>query len=84
MSSSATGALGSLEKPSGTRSDDLARAAVGALPKVARAAGHPIAASASDAPGGGSRILLIVLALAAAACSGALAVLTVRRRGADG
>lgn len=52
LSPSATSAAASLPKPAGRRSEDIAGAALLALPKLAAAAGHPIAA-VSAAPGTG-------------------------------
>jgi hypothetical protein len=75
----ATSAAASLPKPSGKRSNDLAQAAIAAVPKLAAAAGHPIArAAGGGGAGGGSTVLVIVLALAAVAIAGG--VLTARHR----
>jgi hypothetical protein len=77
MSSNATSALSSLAKPSGQASNDLAQAATAAVPKIAKAEGHQVAAASSP---GGTNVLLIVLVVAAALTSGALAALTLWRR----
>ena len=84
LSSGATGALATLSKPAGPKSDDLARAAIPAVQKLAAAAGHPIKGS----PGGGSSgggsattVVLVILVLAAAATAAAL-VANRRRRAA--
>lgn len=66
-----------LPKPSGKQSDDLARAAIAAVPRLASAAGHPIShtAPSGDSSGGGAGIVpLIVLALAAMAIAGGVLV----------
>jgi hypothetical protein len=67
----------SLPKPSGKQSNDLARAALAALPKLAAAAGHPIpgtVASRPDSGSGGSTWILVVLALVAIAIAGGVLV----------
>jgi hypothetical protein len=76
--------VASLNKPAGARGDDLAQAAIVALPKLAAAAGHPIgpAAAAPNAAvsnsggsnsGGGSSMLKVgVLALVAIVIAGTL------------
>ena len=80
MSAAATAAAASLAKPGGKTGNDLAKAAIAAVPKLAKAAGHPISAISG---GGGSRggatvaivIVLIVVALGASA-----GVLVLRRQ----
>jgi hypothetical protein len=77
----ATAAARSLPKLSGTRTDDLARGAIVAVPKLAAAAGHRIAGESvgSGSGGGGGRALAIAgLALGAVGIAGA--VIGVRRR----
>ncbi|HEY1521930.1 MAG TPA: hypothetical protein VGF70_02880 [Solirubrobacteraceae bacterium] len=77
----ATTAVSSLTKPSGRQSDDLARAAIAAVPKLAAAAGHPISAaerSGSDSGSGAGTWALVILALAAIILAGG--VLVIRRR----
>ena len=76
----ATTAVESFIKPRSRQSDDLARAAIVAIPKLAAAAGHPIpAVSSASGTGGASTLLsLIALAFASVACAGA--VLLVRHR----
>lgn len=84
----ATSAVASLPKPAGKQSDDLARAAIAAVAKLADASGHPLKASAgttstSHSSGGGSSSTTgIVIALVAAAVftAGALVFVTARRR----
>jgi len=78
----ATAAAATLRKPTGKLSDDLAVAALAAVPKLAGAAGHPIgAAGDSSAGAGGSATTTIVLAvLIAAAVATSLAIVFVRRR----
>jgi hypothetical protein len=78
-------ALASLPGPAGTRSDDLARAAILAVSRVARAEDHPIrdvagAPGAATSSGSGSTLTLIVLATAAVLIAAALATVTVQRR----
>jgi hypothetical protein len=77
----ATSALKTLAKPSGTHSNDLARAAVPAIAKLAAAAGHPIKGSSggSTHTGSGATPLLIALVLAALATAGALLAMRWRR-----
>jgi hypothetical protein len=52
LGASATDSASILERPTGRASNDLARAAIAAVPKLAAAAGHPIA-SAPGVSGGG-------------------------------
>jgi hypothetical protein len=76
----ATLAAASLAKPAGTPADDLTRAAIAAVTRLAAAAGHPIGpAVASGSSGGDSATLtLVILALAAVGTAGL--VIAVRRR----
>jgi hypothetical protein len=53
LSPAAAAAAASLPKPAGKTGDDLALAAVAAIPKLATAAGHPL--GAGGAQGGGDR-----------------------------
>jgi hypothetical protein len=46
--------VASLKNPAGARADDLAQAAIVALPKLAAAAGHPIGPAAGESSSGGS------------------------------
>lgn len=64
--------LASLKKPAGARGDDLARAAILALPKLAAAAGHPFApaAGASSSGGGSAGLKVAVLAISAIVIAG--------------
>jgi hypothetical protein len=81
---SATAALASLKKPTGSQSNDLAQAAIAAIPKLASAAGHPLkgtAGTSSKGGGGSTTLVLIVLVLAASATAVAL-ILSRRRRAA--
>lgn len=74
-----------LPAPKGEHPDDLARATIAALPKLARAAGHPVPApstSGCSSDGGSSAIVFIVtvgLLLLAAAIVGLVA----RQRASD-
>lgn len=74
-------AAASLPKPTGTRSNDLAQAAVGAVRRLASAAGHPIANTSEGGgggAGGGHTATIVGVALAAMAL--AAAILLARRR----
>jgi hypothetical protein len=74
-------AAAALTKPTGTKGNDLARAALLALPKLAAASGHPLKreGGGSGSGGGGSRAILVA-ALAAVAIAAAAALVVVRRR----
>ena len=78
----ATEAATTLKPPAGSRSDNLARAAVVAVTKLAAAAGHPISAASagSDAAGGGSPTAIEVAALVFVAVVLSAAVLWLRQR----
>jgi hypothetical protein len=76
----ATTAAASLSKPRSGQSDDLARAAIMAVPKLAAAAGHPVGAISSVSGTGGVSSTLTLSVLAAAAIASAAAVLTIRNR----
>ncbi len=78
----ATIAAGSLTKPSGSQSNDLARAAIAAVPKLAAAAGHPIRNTADTNNGASSsrsRTLLVAL-LGLGALTATAVLITIRRR----
>jgi hypothetical protein len=81
----ATAAVPSLPKPAGPHSNDLAKAAIVAVARLAKAAGHPISGVPGvpgSSSGGGisaTTIILIVLIVAALVTGGALAVITLRR-----
>jgi DNA-binding CsgD family transcriptional regulator/sugar lactone lactonase YvrE len=84
LTPAAMAAAASLPRPTGTQSDDLARAAITVVGALAAAAGHPITASpnpfTADGHGRGSRMpVLIVLALGAIAVASTLVVLRGRR-----
>ena len=66
--------VAALKEPAGPAADDLARAAIVALPKLAAAAGHPIglAAAAPSSSGGSSALKAGVLAIVAIVIAGAL------------
>jgi hypothetical protein len=74
-------AAAALAKPASTKSNDLARAAIIAVPKLAAAAGHPLNGEGGGSGGGGdsSRVILVA-ALAAVAIAAAAALVVVRRR----
>jgi hypothetical protein len=83
LNSAATSAVAKLPKPAGKTSDDLAKATITAVNKLAAASGHPVTGvpGVSSSSGGGSSttvILVVVLALAALGTAAALVV--VRRR----
>ena len=80
LSAAATATAAALPKPSGKSTDDLAAAAAKAVPKLADASGHPLAAGPSAAGGSGSTTLVIVVALGLAAFLTAAALVVVRRR----
>jgi hypothetical protein len=77
-----TRAATALARPSGGRSDDLARAAIAAVRTLASAAGQPIkrlsGAHAAKPAGGPTVLALVILALASGAVAGS--VLFVRSR----
>jgi hypothetical protein len=81
MNAKATAAAKALAKPTGKQSDDLARAAILAVPKLAAAAGHPLKGGGSSSGGGGgvSRAVLVAI-LAAIAVAAAATLIVVRRR----
>jgi hypothetical protein len=97
MNAAATAVGNALPKPASAVSNDLARLAIAAVPKLAAAAGHPIKAvaaepssSAGGSSGGGSSstTVLVVLIVAAVAIAGAVIGIrrrraTVRRRAAE-
>ena len=77
----AANAVASLTKPGGSKGNDLARAAIAAVPKLAAAAGHPISragGSGNGSGGGVGAVTLIAVALAAMAI--AVSVLVARHR----
>jgi hypothetical protein len=52
LGASATATASTLARPTGRASDDLARAAIVAVPRLAAAAGHPIAIASGGSDGG--------------------------------
>jgi hypothetical protein len=86
LPAAAVSAVAALPKPSGGSSDELATAALTAVDKIAAAEGHPLAGSAAatdasgSAGGGGTLVLVIVLVVVALLATGALAMITLRRR----
>jgi hypothetical protein len=78
LGSAAAAEVAKLTPPSGKTSDDLARAAISAVSKLAAAAGHPISGGSSGGGGSGSTVLLIALIVAALAVAATL--LALRRR----
>jgi hypothetical protein len=82
LTPAATSAAASLTKPAGNQVNDLARAAIVAVPKLAAAAGHPLknaAARTNAGSGNGSRTLIVAI-LALAAITTAAALIAIRRR----
>jgi hypothetical protein len=75
----ATVAAGALKKPAGTTTNDLARAAILAVPRLAAAAGHSIGNESPGAGPGGLDPAVPLAILAAAAIASAGIVLAVRR-----
>jgi hypothetical protein len=85
LGATATSLVKTLARPASGVSNDLARAALTAVSKLAQASGHPISKAAgtpssSHSSGGSSTVLVIALAAAALAAAGALAAVTLRRR----
>lgn len=78
----ATAAAASLTKPSGGVSDDLARAAITAVGKLAAAAGHPITGTGGTSGGstGNSTTAVSLAILVLAAIGAATAIVIARRR----
>ncbi|MBV9604803.1 MAG: hypothetical protein JO027_06840 [Solirubrobacterales bacterium] len=79
----AQAALASLKQPAGARADDLAQAAIEAVPKLAAAAGHPLGsiAGGSRATTSSSTLKAIVLAISAIVIAGGLVALRAVRVG---
>jgi hypothetical protein len=85
LSAPVIAAAAKLSPPTGRASDDLAQAAIAAVPKLAAAAGHPIAAASggSDGGDGGGATELSVGALVFVAVVTSAAVLWYRHRRAE-
>jgi hypothetical protein len=83
LSQPVTLAAASLTKPTGNQSNDLARAAIAAVPKLAAAAGHPIKTvpdvPSARASNGFPTLIVVILALAATATAAALITIRGRR-----
>jgi hypothetical protein len=86
LSANVRSAAASLAKPSGKQSNDLARAAIVAVARLADVAGHPIKGvpgvpgSSQSSGGASSTAIVLALALAALITAGALAMVAARRR----
>ena len=85
LSTAATAAAASLTKPTARQGNDLARAAIAAVPKLAAAAGHPIAdiSDTSTTTTGHSSRTLILAILVVASGATAVALIVIRRRHAQ-
>jgi hypothetical protein len=74
-------AAASLKKPTGTKPNDLAQAAITAVAKLADATGHSVKGGSTQATGSnGNSKTILVLALALAAVLTAMAIIVVRQR----
>jgi hypothetical protein len=73
-----------LPKPASGRSEDLARAALAAVPRIARTAGHPLEARAAGGGGKGSGRGLLLAILVGAASAVSVALLVLRHRAGRG
>lgn len=82
MNAAATRAAASLAKPTGTTPTALATAAVGAVAKLATAAGHPIKGVPVGGSGSSSSspTVIVVVIFALAALGAAAALVAIRRR----
>jgi hypothetical protein len=82
LPAASTAAVASLPKPTGKTGEALADETLTALPKLASAAGHPIASvpggSGGGSGGGSSGMLIVIVAVVAVLLAGA--VLVLRRR----
>jgi hypothetical protein len=81
MSAAGAQAATSLAQPAGKTSDDLARAAITAVPRLAAASGHPIASGSTpggSSSGGGTGVAIGIVAAVAVAT--AAAIIALRRR----
>ncbi len=78
-----TAAAASLARPTGSQSDDLARAAIAAVEALAAAAGDRIETSeySSEADNGHNSATLVLVALAFAAIAAPAAIIALRMRG---
>ena len=80
LASAATHAAASLKRPASSHGDDLARAAIIAVPKLAAAAGHPIGNATSEPGASGTGDVLAVAVLAVGAITLAAVILAIRQR----
>jgi hypothetical protein len=80
LGSAATDAAASLTRPASSDSNELARAAVIAVSKLAAAAGHPIGEVTSEPSASGTGGVLAVAGLAVGAVAVAGVILAIRRR----
>jgi hypothetical protein len=85
LDAAGTKAVSTLALPAGKTSDDLTKAAIAAVAKLAAASGHPLkgvpgVADASGGSGGSSSTAILVAVLAVLALLTAVALVVVRRR----
>ena len=83
LDANAKQAVAALPKPASGVSDDLARAAIAAVPRIVTASGYslktrPQGSGSSSGGGGSSTTIVLILALAALAVAAALAILWLR------
>ena len=81
LTPAASAAVAALPRPPGGSVNDLARAAITAVARTARASGHPLPSGVTDAGGGGSDTLLLIgLVVAALLIAAWLGSVTLRRK----
>ena len=81
LSSAASAAVAALPHPAAGSVNDLARAAITAVARTARASGHPLPSGVTATGGGGSDTLLLIgLVVAALLTAAWLGTVTLRRR----
>ena len=83
ISASTAAVAGSLVRPSGSQSDDLARAAIAAIEALAAKSGHRIdpVQYSSDAAGGGQSVTIELAVLTLGAIAAAAVLIALRARG---
>ena len=83
LTPAATAAVASLAKPASGHSDDLARAAIAAVPRIAAASGHPIVRVTAPSAGSGGGAGVAIGIVAAVAVVAAASIVAYRRRRAS-